>query len=77
MVSNVKDINHAQFVDDTLMLGGASVITARHFKQELDTYKKVSGSKINYQKSQIYGWNSTPREMLDIARALEMEGTIL
>jgi hypothetical protein len=28
----VKDINHAQFVDDTLLLGGASTIIARKFK---------------------------------------------
>jgi len=55
MVSNVKDNHHAQFTDDTLLLGWASMITARQFQQELDTYKKVSGSKINYQKSQIYG----------------------
>jgi len=28
----VKDINHAQFVDDTLLLGGDSTIIARKFK---------------------------------------------
>lgn len=47
MVDNVKDINHAQFVDDTLLLGGVGTSFARHFKQELETYKQVSGSKIN------------------------------
>jgi len=29
MVSNVKDVNHAQFVDDTLLLGGANNNIAR------------------------------------------------
>jgi hypothetical protein len=51
MVTNVKDINHAQFADDTLLLGGASVLSARNFKQELDRYKEVSGSKTNYKKA--------------------------
>jgi len=54
MVSHVKAINHAQFVDDTLLLGGTSAISARHFKHELDVYKEVSGSIINYKKSIIY-----------------------
>jgi hypothetical protein len=70
----VKDINHAQFVDDTLLLGGASTIIARKFKRQLDLYKETSGSQINYRKSQIYGWNCTPREMVEIARVMEMEG---
>lgn len=46
MVDNVKDINHAQFVDDTMLLGGVDTSSASHFKQELETYKQVSGSKI-------------------------------
>ena len=31
IVNNVKDINHAQFADDTLLLGGASIHSAKHF----------------------------------------------
>eukprot|EP00253_Pinus_taeda_P006677 PITA_06677 len=70
----VKDINHAQFTDDTLLLGGASLPSARHFKRELDIYRMISGSKINYRKCSIYGWNCTTKELSDIARLLEMEG---
>jgi hypothetical protein len=70
----VKDINHAQFVDDTLLLGGASTIIARKFKQQLDLYKEASGSQINYRKSKIFGWNCKPRDMVEISRILEMEG---
>eukprot|EP00253_Pinus_taeda_P034834 PITA_34834 len=73
MVHNVKDINHAQFVDDTLLLGGASIISARYFKKELDIYKEASGSKINYLKSTIYGWNCSVKDLADIARLLEMK----
>jgi hypothetical protein len=69
----VKDINHAQFMDDTLLLGGASVQTTRNFKAELDTYNEISGSEISLPKSKIYGWNTSPREMLEISRVLGME----
>ena len=63
----VKDINHAQFVDDMLLLGGASTIIARKFKQQLYLYKESFGSQINYMKSQIFGWNLlTPQINLPI-----------
>ena len=54
MAQGTKDINHTQFVDDTILLGGASQIIARRFKNDLDRYCRVSGSKINHRKSQIY-----------------------
>jgi hypothetical protein len=70
----VRDINHAQFVDDTILLGSASIRSANKFKVELDKYQAISGSIINYRKSQIYGWNCTPREMTDITRILGIMG---
>eukprot|EP00253_Pinus_taeda_P009858 PITA_09858 len=73
MVQNVKEINHAQFADDTLLLGGASINSASSFKKELDIYKEASGSKINYSKSTIYGWNCSANNLADIARLLEMK----
>ena len=36
----------------------------------------ASGSKINFQKSKICGWNCSTREMTGIARLLGMEGTL-
>ena len=51
----VKDVNHAQFVDDTILLGGASVHSTINFKKELDMYQEALGSQINYMKSKIYG----------------------
>ena len=71
----VKRINHAQFADDTLLLGHANLTTARSFKKELDAYTDVSGSEISLRKSKIYGWNCPPIEMTAISRTLEMEGT--
>ena len=76
MANNVRDINHAQFTDDTLLLGGASIQSTDHFKQELELYKEVSGSKINFQKSKIFSWKCSIRELRDIARTLGMEGTM-
>jgi exonuclease III len=74
IAQGVKDINHAQFADDTLLLGGASPIIAKKFKEELDAYAAASGSEINQTKSNIYGWNITPNEMLRITRVLGIEG---
>jgi hypothetical protein len=69
-----KDINHAHFSDDTLLLGGESIIIAHKFKQQLDLYKEALGSQINYMKIQIFGWNCKTREMVEIDRIMEMEG---
>jgi hypothetical protein len=70
----VKEINHAQFADDTFLLGGASSLVAKKFKDELDAYTSVSGSEISLGKSKIYSWNITPLEMRSISRILGMEG---
>ena len=61
-------------MDDTMLLGGSSQIIARRFKNEMNYYYQASGSKINYRKSKIYGWNINPREMLEITQALNMDG---
>jgi hypothetical protein len=70
----VKDINHAQFSYDMLLMGGASMHTKNKFKKELYTHTEVLGSVISLTKSKIFGWNITPRDMLDISRVLGMEG---
>jgi len=38
IAKRVKTINHSPFVDDTLLLGGASKIIARRFKKNLDDF---------------------------------------
>jgi hypothetical protein len=38
------------------------------------SYTEISGSVISLTKSQIFGWNIMPREMLDISRVMGMEG---
>jgi len=51
----VKDINRAQFADDTLLMGGESLQTTRKFKNELDVYIEISDNAISLIKSNIFG----------------------
>lgn len=59
----VTRINNFQFVDDTILLGGAFNILARRFKKTMDDYISASGGKVNELKSQIFAWNVPPQEM--------------
>ena len=38
LARGVRDINHSQFVDDTILMGGANQIIARRFKAKLNRY---------------------------------------
>jgi hypothetical protein len=63
-----KSINHSQFVDDTILLGGAYTIMASKFKKVLDLFLQVSGRSINYCKCPIYNWNVIPLTSRIISR---------
>ena len=71
----VKNANHSQFADDTILLGGASVIIAEIFKEVISTFLKDSDGKFNAAKTKIYGWNFPTRTMARIARILGYEAT--
>ena len=71
----VRVENNAQFVDDTILLGGASTIIAKRFKNVISTFLNATNGKLNVKKSKIYGWNCTPGVMARIARILGFEGT--
>lgn len=77
MARDTKDINHAQFPHDTILLRGSSLHTVVHFKLELDSYCTTSGSKINLRKSQIYSWNINPRELSGITQIIGIEGVTI
>ena len=77
MAWGTKNINHAQFADDTILHGGASQLIAKRFKVELDYYCQALGSKLNLRKSSIYSWNINPIEMSGISRILEIEGVTI
>jgi hypothetical protein len=57
IMRGVKEINHSQFADDTLLLGAASVIIANRFQKVLDSFLSASGGKLNSAKCRIFGWN--------------------
>ena len=53
----VKNANHAQFADDTILLGGDSFIMAERFIGVISSFLKSSDGKINTLKSRFYYWN--------------------
>jgi CII-binding regulator of phage lambda lysogenization HflD len=59
----VKNMNHSQLVDDTLLLGGASIIIASIFKSTVESFLDVFGGAVNNRKCLVYGWNTSPRVM--------------
>eukprot|EP00253_Pinus_taeda_P003178 PITA_03178 len=59
----VNNINHALFADDSLLLGAATVSSAKRFKDVVDDYCEGSGSSLNKGKCHIYCWN-TPASAL-------------
>jgi hypothetical protein len=55
----VRNMNHSQFIDDTLLLGGDSIIIATRFKRILDSFLDASGGAVNNKKCQIYGCHTS------------------
>eukprot|EP00253_Pinus_taeda_P009123 PITA_09123 len=53
IVRGAKGINHSLFADDTLLIGGASSLMARRFKETLDLFLQASGAKDSI-KSEIW-----------------------
>jgi hypothetical protein len=50
IVRGVKSINHSQFVDDTLLLGGDSTIIAREIQEHSRFFTQASRGLINHNK---------------------------
>lgn len=67
----VKNPNHLQFANDTLLLGGSYVVIASRFKQVMDSFLDTSGGVVNNRKCQIMDWNSRPHVMQSISRIFQ------
>lgn len=65
--NGVKNINHSQFADDTVLIGGESIAIAHHFKALLDNYMNYSWGMINHRKSCIYSWHASNQTLRNIA----------
>jgi hypothetical protein len=71
--NNISAYTHLQFVDDTGLMGLATINEARNFKIILDTYLKASGQQINEGKSSIYFFNTPQPIQRRIARILRFQ----
>ena len=63
ITKGIEPINHALFVDDSLLLGGASIKIDKDFNGILQYFCNISRALINKRKSVVYGWNA---ELKDI-----------
>ena len=70
----VDSIDHALFVDDSLLLGGALLRMARAFKGILQKICLISSALINNRKSAMYGWNTDHSTISNIANLLKFSG---
>lgn len=68
---------HQQFVDDTMLMGHASVQEARSLKAILDLFSWASGLDINEAKSQIFFFNTPVITQRNILRILGYQGSSL
>jgi hypothetical protein len=74
MMKRLDPINHALFVDDSLMLGGVSIKIAKYFSQILQGFYSVSRVLINKRKSAVYGWNIDQKTIEIISQYLGFTG---
>jgi hypothetical protein len=74
LVRELEPINHALFVDDSLLLGGASIRIAQTFSNILQSFCRISGALINKKKSAVYGWNVDQQTIQRIAQFLGFTG---
>ena len=68
---------HQQFLDDSIVMGEASVRNARNIKNALEDYGQASGQTINQNKSVIYFINVNDNRQNKIKRIIGCEiGTL-
>ena len=70
----VDPLNHALFADDSLLLGGASIMIARAFNDILQKYCLISEALINKNKSVVFGWNVDHASIIRIANIFGFSG---
>eukprot|EP01018_Ginkgo_biloba_P009696 Gb_25173 [translate_table: standard] len=70
VTTDCKRISHAQFMDDTILMGTTTMENAKIFKEVLDTFLLASGGRVNENKSFIYMMNSSVRLHSRICRLM-------
>jgi len=62
----INSINHGKFVDDTMLIGGASTLISMRFKPTLGKFLKASGGTTYDSKIYIFTWNTTAQKAKNI-----------
>lgn len=73
----IEPISHLQFVDDTFVLGEATLSDAHIMKLTIDHYTKLLGQCVNWRKSKVFFFNTLIRKQREINRILEMRPRLL
>ena len=68
----VEAFTHLQFVDDTFLVGVGSIEKARIMKDTLEVYGRISGQFTNWNKSEIFFFNTPHILRVRICRILQM-----
>ena len=74
LIKGLDPINHALFVDDSLLLGGASIKITMVFSDILQAFYSISRALINKRKSAMYGLNVDQQTILRISHFLGFSG---
>ena len=77
MVRAVKELNHSQFLDDTLPLGRTSNIIVKWFKDILYKFVNAMGGKAEVVEKQHIWWNTYPQFLNSIATTFLLNSTNL
>ncbi|XP_059066721.1 uncharacterized protein LOC131044985 [Cryptomeria japonica] len=73
IAAGVNSITHLQFTDDTFLAGDATTREAQVMKETLDIYEKASGQKVNWNKSEIFFFNTKPCKQREVCKILSMK----
>jgi len=69
-----EPINHVLFIDDSLILGGASLKIARNFNEFIQILCRVLGTLFNRRKSAVYSWEVDQQSIHWITQSLGFPG---
>ena len=76
--SSILVCSHQQFVDNSIVMGEASVKNARNIKKALVDYGNATGQIINWNKSMIYFMNVSIERQMKIKNIIGYEiGSLL
>ena len=76
IVKGIEPKNHSLFAQDSLLLGGASILISKAFNRILQDLCSITGALVNKRKSVVYGWNTEHNVIQRIANNLGFSGYV-